>query len=89
MKFTEQLNQADDAQPPISKPVPMIAKNRLPDDSDHLADLQDRRAEAPGQQTVRAIARSPEGDPCHPAGPTLYPFRSRRRHAGGEEGRNP
>ena len=41
MKFTEQLNQADDAQPPISKPVPMIAKSRLPDDSDHLADLQD------------------------------------------------
>ena len=41
MKFIKQLNQADDAQPPISKPVPMIAKSRLPDDSDHLADLQD------------------------------------------------
>ena len=41
MKFSKQLNPADDAQPPISKPVPMIAKSRLSDDSDHLADLQD------------------------------------------------
>jgi excisionase family DNA binding protein len=41
MKFTKQLNPADDTQPPISQPVPMIAKSRLPDDSDHLADLQD------------------------------------------------
>jgi len=41
MKFTKQIPLADDAQPPISKPVPMIAKSRLPDDSDHLADLQD------------------------------------------------
>jgi len=40
MKFTKEHHQADDAQPPISKPVPMIAKSRLPDDSDHLADLQ-------------------------------------------------
>ena len=39
MKFIKQLNQADDALPPISKPVPIIAKSRLPDDSDHLADL--------------------------------------------------
>ena len=42
MKFIKQLNQADDAQPPISKPVPMSPRNMaLPDDSDHLADLQD------------------------------------------------
>jgi excisionase family DNA binding protein len=39
MKFTKQLNLADDAQPPISKPVPIVPKTRLPDDSDHLADL--------------------------------------------------
>jgi len=41
MKFVKELNPADDTQPPVSKPVPMIAKSRLPDDSDHLADLQD------------------------------------------------
>ncbi|HXP85661.1 MAG TPA: helix-turn-helix domain-containing protein [Bryobacteraceae bacterium] len=40
MKFTKQLNPADDAQPPISKPVPMKPTSPLPDDSDHLADLQ-------------------------------------------------
>jgi excisionase family DNA binding protein len=41
MKFIKQLNPTDEIQPPISKPIPMIAKSRLPDDSDHLADLQD------------------------------------------------
>jgi excisionase family DNA binding protein len=40
MKFTKQLSQADESQPPISKPVPMVPKTSLPDDSDHLADLQ-------------------------------------------------
>jgi excisionase family DNA binding protein len=41
MKFTKDINQADDAQPPISKPVPMVPRDKaLPDDSDHLADLQ-------------------------------------------------
>jgi excisionase family DNA binding protein len=41
MKFTKELNPAEDAQPPISKPVPMIPRDKaLPDDSDHLADLQ-------------------------------------------------
>jgi len=41
MKFIKELNQADDAQPPISKPVPMVPKDTaLPDDSVHLADLQ-------------------------------------------------
>jgi excisionase family DNA binding protein len=40
MKFTKDINQADDAQPPISKPVPMVPRDQaLPDDSDHLADL--------------------------------------------------
>jgi len=40
MKFIKQLNQADDAQPPISKPVPMRPKNlALPDDHDQLTDL--------------------------------------------------
>ena len=39
MKFTKQLNPADDAQPPISKPVPIVPKTRLPDDSDALANL--------------------------------------------------
>jgi excisionase family DNA binding protein len=41
MKFVKELNPADDAQPPVTKPVPMITKSRLPDDGDHLADLQD------------------------------------------------
>ena len=40
MKFIKELNQADDAQPPISKSVPMIPRDKaLPDDSNHLADL--------------------------------------------------
>jgi excisionase family DNA binding protein len=40
MKFIKQLNQADDAQPPISKPVPMRPKvSIMPDDSDSLVDL--------------------------------------------------
>ena len=40
MKFIKQLNRADDAQPPISKPVPMRPKNlALPDDRDLLTDL--------------------------------------------------
>ncbi len=39
MKFTKQLNPADDTQPPISKPVPIVPKTRLPDDCDSLANL--------------------------------------------------
>ena len=40
MKFIKQLNKADDAQPPISKPVPMRPKDKmLPDDSEQLTDL--------------------------------------------------
>ena len=39
MKFTKQLNPIDDTQPPISKPVPIVPKTRLPDDSDSLANL--------------------------------------------------
>lgn len=58
MKFIKQLNPADDAQPPISKPVPMIAKSRLPDDSDHLADLQDiARKLRVSKRYVQALVR--------------------------------
>lgn len=40
MKFTKQLNQADDSQPPVSKPVPMRPKKLvLPDDSELLTDM--------------------------------------------------
>jgi excisionase family DNA binding protein len=40
MKFIKQLNQADDALPPISKPVPMRPNDlALPDDSNTLTDL--------------------------------------------------
>ena len=41
MKFIKQLEQPSDAQPPISKPVPMVPKIKaMPDDGDHLANLQ-------------------------------------------------
>ena len=40
MKFIKQLNRADDALPPISKPVPMRPKTlALPDDREQLTDL--------------------------------------------------
>lgn len=40
MKFIKQLNRAEDAQPHVSKPVPMRAKTlALPDDRDQLTDL--------------------------------------------------
>lgn len=40
MKFTKEINRLDDAQPPITKPVPMRPKAlALPDDRDQLTDL--------------------------------------------------
>jgi len=42
MRFSQQLNPANgDAQPPVSKPVPMRPRDAaLPDDSHQLADLK-------------------------------------------------
>jgi excisionase family DNA binding protein len=42
MRFVQKLNPSEsDAQPPSSKPVPMVPRDKaLPDDSDHLADLR-------------------------------------------------
>jgi excisionase family DNA binding protein len=40
MKFIKQLNRAEDAQPPVGKPIPMRPKTlALPDDREQLTDL--------------------------------------------------
>ena len=85
MKFIKQLNQADDAQPPISKPVPMVPKTSRCRTTAITSPISAAVARRLGvSKRFVQVACAPEGNPSDPARPALHPVRPRQRHDGRE-----